>query len=331
MQIPEYWAEARATGKVNGRERVVRRFGWSDESHALAQRQAEERAQAALAELQAGRRVPPREQKLPYGGDGLPIREQVLARRDDLVITRNSYGAHCLNEPDVLFADVDVAPRPPDLLERALSRGAGVLSVTGFLMAIWLWRHEGTGACCLAVVAALALPVGILSVRSRLRARPGKLAANRRRTEQHVRQVLAGHTEGRFVLYETPAGFRVLALHQTFDPRGAAARQLLRDLRSDPAYVQMCELQACFRARVSGKPWRMGVRHIVPRPGVWPVHPDRMARREQWIAEYEAAAAGFAACRFVAELGDGPVHPRCAAMQRIHDELSRARSGLPLA
>jgi hypothetical protein len=95
--------------------------------------------------------------------------------------------------------------------------------------------------------------------------------------------------------------------------------------------VQMCDLQACFRARVSGKPWRMGVRHIVPRPGVWPVHPDRMARREQWIAEYEAASVNFAACRLVEELGRGPVHPRCAEVQRIHDELSRAQSGLPIA
>ena len=37
------------------------------------------------------------------GGIGLPIREEVLARNGDDVITRNSYGARCLNEPDVLF------------------------------------------------------------------------------------------------------------------------------------------------------------------------------------------------------------------------------------
>jgi hypothetical protein len=75
----------------------------------------------------------------------------------------------------------------------------------------------------------------------------------------------------------------------------------------------------------------MGVRQIVPRPGVWPVDPDRMARREQWIAEYEAAAGKYAACRFVEEVGTTPVHPRCAEVQRVHDELSRARSDLPIA
>lgn len=332
MQIPEYWAEARVTGKVNGRERVVRRFGWSDESQAEAERQATARAQAAMAELQAGRPVPPREQKLPYGGNGLPIREQVVARHGELVITRNSYGARCLNEPDVLFADVDVRPRLPDLVERASSRLAGVLLVTGGLMAIWLWRHQGFGSCCLALVAALALPIGILFVLGRLRARPGTLAASRARTVQHVRRVLAQHAHGRFALYETPAGLRVLALHETFDPCGEATASLLRELHTDRAYLQMCQLQACFRARVSGKPWRMGIpTHMKPRPGVWPVQEARRAEREAWIARYERVARGFAACRFVEELGTGPAHPRCVAVQRIHDELSRARTDLPLA
>lgn len=332
MQIPEYWAEARLTGKVNGRERAVRRFGWSDESLAHAETQAQARARAAMVELQAGRNVPQREQKLPYGGNGLPIREQVVARHGDLVITRNSYGARCLNEPDVLFADVDVQPRLPALVERAASRLAGVLPMTAFLMAIWLWRHDGTASCCLALVVAVALPIGILGLRAHLRARPRTLAASRARTEQHVRQVLAQHAHGRFALYETPAGLRVLALHDTFDPCGEATRTLLRELETDAAYLQMCQLQACFRARVSGKPWRMGIAaHMKPRPGVWPVQEARRAERDAWIARYEEVACGFAACRFVAELGDGPAQARCVAVQRIHDDLSRAHSDLPLA
>lgn len=41
------------------------------------------------------------------GAQGVPIREEVLERHGDTVITRNGYGAKCLNTPDVLFADVD--------------------------------------------------------------------------------------------------------------------------------------------------------------------------------------------------------------------------------
>jgi hypothetical protein len=93
MQIPAHWAEARLVGKVKGQDRVVRRWGWSDVSADDAQQQADQRAAAAMAELQVGRQVPTREKKRAYGGADLPIREQVVARSGTDVITRNSYGA----------------------------------------------------------------------------------------------------------------------------------------------------------------------------------------------------------------------------------------------
>ncbi|MFT7537574.1 MAG: hypothetical protein ACI85K_003534 [Hyphomicrobiaceae bacterium] len=46
----------------------------------MAQIHAQERAVAALAELQRGKLVPSHEPKLPYGGLGLPIREEIVAR-----------------------------------------------------------------------------------------------------------------------------------------------------------------------------------------------------------------------------------------------------------
>lgn len=330
MQIPEHWAEARVVGTVQGRPRVVRRFGWSDVSAEEAQQLAEARAQQALAELQAGRRVAAREPKLPYGDGGLPIREQVLARRGDLVITRNSYGAHCLNEPDVLFADLDLDPRLPFVVERAFDAVAWALGLGGLALAVWLFWHDNKLGC-FGIAAAILLPAFVVMARVALRRRPGVAARCRRALHERVRRVCGDVPGGRFAVYETPAGMRVLALHATYDPRSPATRALFDALGADPAYVQMCELQACFRARVSGKPWRMGVRRIVPNPGIWPVHPDRLAAREQWISEYEAVAGRHAACRFHEELGTGRVHARCAEVQRVHDELSRARSGLPIA
>ncbi|MBL9079403.1 MAG: hypothetical protein JNL08_18015 [Planctomycetes bacterium] len=331
MQIPQFWAEARVEGKVQGRQRVVRRFGWSDASEADAQQQAFARARSALAELQAGRWVVPRELKTAYGDGGLPIREQVLARRGTLVVTRNSYGAHCLNEPDVLFADIDTDARLPRLWERLFSfatRDLLLLTIGGGLL-LFAQQQRWSG-CALALLALPALSV-LLGWRRRLLASPRMRQRARAQAMALFERVVRAVPGARFACYETPAGWRLLALHATYDPADPATARLLRDLGSDPAFVQMCELQRCFRARTSGKPWRMGVRHIVPRPGIWPVHPDRMARRATWIAEYEAAAANFAACRFIGEIGDGPVHPRCAEVQRLHDELSRARTDLPLA
>ncbi len=66
------------------------------------------RAEEALARIVAGESVCRREPKVPYNGaDGVPIREEVLGRYGDEVITRNAYGARCLNSPTALFADVD--------------------------------------------------------------------------------------------------------------------------------------------------------------------------------------------------------------------------------
>jgi hypothetical protein len=42
---------------------------------------------------------------------GTPIREEVLERRDESVMTRNSYGAHCLNTENVAIADIDFPPQ----------------------------------------------------------------------------------------------------------------------------------------------------------------------------------------------------------------------------
>lgn len=331
MQIPQHWAEARVEGKVRGKKRVVRRFGWSDASAADAQVQAQQRAEAAMVELQAGRKVHPRERKVPYGGNGLPIREQIVATHGDLVVTRNSYGARCLNEPDVLFADIDTDALLPRLWERVFSflmRDLLLLTLGGgFVLFAQQQRWSG---CALALLALPTLGV-LLSWRQRLRQLPRMRERAREQAMAKCRGVVAALPNARFAVYETPAGWRLLALHRPFDPGAQATVQLLRELGSDPAYVQMCELQRCFRARVSGKPWRMGVRHIVPRPGVWPLHPDRLPRREAWIAEYEAAAAKFAACRFREEIGSGAVHPRCALVRRVHDEMSRATSELPIA
>ena len=108
MIVPEYWAEARLQTKEDGKQITIRRFGWSDESQEAAEALAQERAAEAMQRARAGEKLERREFKTPYNGaDGVPIREEIMARHGDVVITRNCYGAPCLNTPDVLFLDVD--------------------------------------------------------------------------------------------------------------------------------------------------------------------------------------------------------------------------------
>ncbi len=331
MRIPEHWAEARLVGIVDGRSRVVRRFGWSETSAADAAARAGERAAAALAELQAGRTVPTRERKQPYGGAGLPIREQIVARNGDVIVTRNSYGARCLDEPDVLFADVDFEPALAPFWRRSFDVGGWLLAIGAFALALAAFWHGRQWLGCVATTGVLALPVLLVLLRYSLEQRPPARARARARMHARVHAAIVRRKGSRFAIYETPAGLRVLALHARFDPRSEATQALLRELGTDRAYAQLCALQGCFRARVSGKPWRMDVPPIRPRPGIWPVQPERLPEREQWIEQYEAAAVRFAACRHREDLGDGALDPHCLEVQHIHDELARARTDLPLA
>lgn len=328
MQIPEFWAEARREDTIGGRTRVLRRFGWSNESQVHAEHHAEQRVLEAFSELRSGSNVAHRERKLPYGGKGLPIREQVVARNGDDVITRNSYGARCLNEPDVLFADVDVAPRLAPLAERALSTIGCLIPIFGLLWAVRLFAIEDPGAAMLCIIAAFALAIGSSLLGHQMRRQPTSVAASHNRMRAQVGEFAANHPGSRFAIYETPAGLRLLALHRTFDATSQEVQSLFVELKTDPAYAQMCALQACFRARVSAKPWRMDMR----RPPSHARVPDHNSPAlAKWIARYEERALGFAACRFLDEIGDGPTVPRCLDVQRVHDELCRARSDLPIA
>ena len=95
----------------------------------------------------------------------------------------------------------------------------------------------------------------------------------------------------------------------------------------------MCLNQRCFRARLSAKPWRIGITtHLRPRPGVWPVDAARLPLRQAWVDHYERQAAAYAACRFVDTLGSGMVDLRVQPVVELHDRECRAREpGLAIA
>ncbi|HSW11395.1 MAG TPA: hypothetical protein VLI06_01060 [Solimonas sp.] len=325
MIVPSFWAEARVSRRHEGRELTVRRFGWSETSEAEAQASAELRAQAAWDRIAAGEKLLRREPKIPYNGaDGLPIREEVLSRQGNTVITRNAYGAQCLNTPDVLFADID--------FKQGLS-GRLVLAVTAGLMLLALFfgfrlHSFGYGLVLLLMSLLMASKVAELMDLSVTMISGGAEQAARRR----IGRFLARQPDWQLRLYRTPAGLRLLAMHRLFDPAEAAVAECFKALGADPIYVQMCLKQRCFRARVSPKPWRIGIgAHIRPRPGVWPVDPARRAERQRWIEDYERSASGHAACRYLETLGSGTVHPAAQSVQRLHDELCRAQQDLPIA
>lgn len=326
MIVPEFWAEAREHVRQRGRSITVRRYGWSDESVEAAQAHAQRRAREALDAIVAGQRLPRRETRTNYGVAGVPIREQIVARHGDVVITRNSYGALCLNTPDVLFADIDLEQRPSGC---ALPLGLiAAAAAVGFVAGLLLW-HWLLGVAL--AVAAVVVANG-LALRGRVAAfeREGGAEA---RAMARIEAFSAAHPDWRLRVYRTPAGMRVLAMHRTFDPHEDAAAMLFTALRADHLYSVMCKVQHCFRARLTAKPWRIGISdRIRPPVAAWSAEQALLPERLAWIARYEASARRHAACRFVRELGEGAaVAPAAERVRALHDALSGAESGLPLA
>lgn len=326
MIVPQFWAEARLRDRIGGRQVTVRRWGWSDQSQEAARRHAEARAREALERIRAGEHLPRRERKVAYNGaDGLPIREEVIARHGETVVTRNLYGALCLNTPNVLFADIDFPPlsirfHPVLLLLPVAPAAVAVLTRS--------WLATGI-ACALSFWAVMALYTWLTTRAAR---RTDRHEADEREALARVERFVEQRPDWEARIYRTPAGLRVLATHRTFDPDEPEVEECFREIGADPLYARMCRNQKCFRARVSPKPWRVGIgAHLRPRPGVWPVAPEWLPGRAEWIAAYEAASEGFAACRYLTTLGTGGTQPVARAVADLHDRLSRAISKLPLA
>lgn len=330
MQVPEHWAEARRQHRAGHRQVTVRRWGWSDRDAADAERHAAERADDALRRILAGESLPRFERKLPYNGaEGVPIREEVVDRRGAVVITRNPYGARCLNVGDVLFADIDFASASAvaTTSARDLAINPGVPLLLGLVVG-GLTRNLLAG---LAAYVLCGILVGWL--RRRFDPPSARIAREEAAAIARVTAFLARNRDWSLRQYRTPAGLRLIATHRRFDPQEPAVAAFFAAIGADPIYVRMCRNQQCFRARLSAKPWRIGVvARIGPRPGVWPVAAEFLARRRRWVEDYERRAQAFAACRFVGTLGADGIAAELRDVVELHDVECRALSSdLPLA
>ena len=130
-------------------------------------------------------------------------------------------------------------------------------------------------------------------------------------------------------IYRTRAGLRLLATHALFDPEAAASDRIFDALAADPLYCQLCKTQKCFRARLTSKPWRCGVRH---KPERWPFLDARAEKHfQKWEAQYQSMSFNWATCALVKKLGNDTVHPAIQPILKLHDEMTKVESGLQLA
>jgi hypothetical protein len=313
MIVPRCWSEAKETLKRDKRQFTIKRFGWSDIDEASAKQHAEQRVSDVISELKKGNKVRRIDHKVPYNGaEGLPIREEIIEEHGDIVITRNSYGALCLNTPNVLFADIDFE-NEPNIYVKITS--VILVFLAAFVPAYWYQAWWILLAGLILYSSVVSLLHGFLD-----KVKGGEIEHGLK----VIRVFSLKHPHLNLRIYRTPNGYRVLVMNQLFKPKEESTIDILNELNSDRVYVAMCRNQNCFRARVSAKPWRIGIDRIRPSPGVWPIKQERMSERSAWVKNYEDISADYAACKFIEHCGSDVLIPETKRVQELHDKLCKA-------
>lgn len=303
MNFPKYWAQEEiSTTNPAGKTIKLACWGWSDRNEAEARLVARQRAEQAA---QAFSRGQPLRQYTGYSNR--PLREEIIDRLEtvagqpSVVITRNRYGALVLNTAEAMFIDIDF---PQELVT---DDGAEV-------------NPDPTDA---------PPPPSLLDT---LLGRPPKPTATQAPPTiwQVVERWAAQNPNVGLRAYRTHSGLRCLITTEVFDPTAASTQQVLQEFGSDPLYIKLCQSQACFRARLTPKPWRcngMG--------GSYPAYPwptlgeEHQARK--WEQRYERTSGRYATCRLIQEFGPQQYHPAIARIVAWHDEQTRVGQRLPLA
>ena len=128
-------------------------------------------------------------------------------------------------------------------------------------------------------------------------------------------------------IYRTKAGLRLLATHALFDPADGVCESVFEALGADPLYRKLCQTQKCFRARLTPKPWRCAMPNP---PARWPFADFSRERAfADWDARYQSACRARATCQLV-DQGAGQIHAELEPLIALHDEMTRAASGLAL-
>jgi hypothetical protein len=159
--------------------------------------------------------------------------------------------------------------------------------------------------------------------------RDERLRPLRQQVLDDLRTVLQSEREYGFRIYRTAAGFRVLATTREFEPGSQDAERLMNSVGADTDFVKLCQRQRNFRARLTPKPWRCGLRRP---PNLFPRKTIRAEECFQnWLTAYDRACRGRATCAYVGHVGRDDVHDRIRPIVEFHDQATSAASGLPLA
>ncbi len=119
-----------------------------------------------------------------------------------------------------------------------------------------------------------------------------------------------------FKVYRTCAGLRFVITNASFQPESKAVVALFTALGVDPLYRHLCRQQTCYRARLTPKPWRLGLERPDSR---FPRNEREQAQFERWLQQYRLAASRKSVTRLLKTMGTANADPDIAHIIELHD------------
>ncbi|WP_201575467.1 MULTISPECIES: hypothetical protein [Psychrobacter] len=383
--------ESLETSSKSSMQATIKRYGWSDVSQAEALSHAKSRVSEAHNCWLAGEDILRRERREEYNAsNGIPIREEIISGHDfpenelsnniaaetQLIVTRNSYGAQVANVDNIAIIDVD----SKDLLGHLYPEH---YSPNGFMPAIPTYQSKPSSKLKIwvfilvfiliaSVIAWLGLSwLWLLAVMFGVTAYLWQQASQRDKAYMQkytaemnslqpfitdlIQQRIISHPQESFRLYETPAGFRIIATHDTISPSDKLVEEWFEYFHADANYVRLSQAQQCFRARLTAKPWRMTevennkLAKDIPAKDFWfgsdntdvensiEQRQDELKARKQWIVDYDRFAQGYRACHYVESMAGKEVANNSKVQASIddfvqwHDRACQVNKALPMA
>ncbi|MCG3809233.1 hypothetical protein I3252_07030 [Psychrobacter sp. Ps4] len=384
--------ESLETSSNPSKQATIKRYGWSDISQSEALSHAKLRVSEAHKRWLAGEDILRRERREEYNeGNGIPIREEIISEHDfpenklsnnsaavtKLIVTRNSYGAQVANVDNIAIIDVDnddlLRHIYPDDYDHHGFMPAFLVNQSNPTTKIKVWAFVIVFILIASVIAwlglswlwLLAVMIGVTvylwqqaSVKDKARAQKyaDDAASLLPYMTDLIKKRIANHPTESFRLYQTPAGFRIIATHDVVLPSDRLVAEWFAYFHADTNYVRLCQVQQCFRARITAKPWRMNevednrLAKDIPAKDFWfdfedteversiEQRQDALKARKQWMADYDKYAKNYRACRYVENFsGKETVDRNTAATQAIdafiewHDRVCQEEKNLEMA
>jgi len=383
--------ESLETSSKPSKQATIKRYGWSDVSQSAALTHAKSRVNEAHNRWLAGEDILRRERREEYNeGNSIPIREKIIYEHDfpenelsnnsaavtKLIVTRNSYGAQVANVDNIAIIDVDnddlLRHIYPDDYDHHGFMPAFLVNQSNPASKIKIWFFVVVFILIASVIAWLGLSwLWLLVVMFVATAYLWQQASARDKTRAQkyaddaasllpymtdlIKKRIVNHPTECFRLYQTPAGFRIIATHDVVSPSDNVVEDWFAYFHADTNYVRLCQVQQCFRARITAKPWRMSevennkLAKDIPAKDFWfdfedteversiEQRQDALKARKQWLADYDKYAKNYRACHYVESMAgkeaanNSKVQASIDDFVQWHDRACQVDKALPMA